>query len=104
MRKLESRVAGGLAILVGVTASAMLLLGLGFYTRSVAGVASDATRHFLLAATGAVVLPFSWVLLNLVVRRVPVRLLAGITCALVYLVGGAGALFLGRCDVVAARR
>jgi hypothetical protein len=87
MKPMGARLRGALALLVGLAASAMLLLGFAFYTRSVAGVASEATRHFVLAATGAAILPFAWMLFNLVLRRVPIALLAAITCALAYLVG-----------------
>lgn len=74
-------------VLLSLCAAIMLVLAAVFQVRSAAHVASGLTRGYIAALCLAGALPYLWILLLAVMRRRAAAAAAGITCALLYLVG-----------------
>lgn len=70
---------------LGVTAVAMLGIAALFYLRSMPLLPSSLERGFIAALCLAAALPYAWVLGNLLARRDATALLAGLACAVIYL-------------------
>lgn len=82
-----ARGGGWSLVLLALTSVIMLLLVAAFHSHWIEGVASRSGRLFCSAVSLAVAAPYAWVLVQLWRGRPAEGALAGIVCALLYLIG-----------------